>query len=121
MSDTILNSLLQFLPMIVLILGTPLVLFLTLLARKQLNKLGITNTAAIEALVAGVVQQGVMYAEQEAARKAAEGDAADTGTKMEMATNFIILQLEALGLAEMARDELVRRIEAAVGMLNTDV
>jgi len=119
MSETITNTLMQFLPMVVLILGTPLVIGITLLVRKQLNKLGISNTAAIEALVTGVVEQGVLYAEQEAARKAAEGDLADSGTKMELATDFILLQLKTLGLAEMARDELVRRIEASVGNLNT--
>lgn len=119
MNDSIINALVQFLPMLALILGAPLVIGLTLLVRKQLNRWGINDTLALEALVSGVIQQGVLYAEQEAARKAAEGDLADSGTKMEMATTFILLQLKSLGLAEMARDELIRRIEAEVGLLNT--
>jgi hypothetical protein len=121
MNDSIANALIQFLPLLVVILGAPLVIGLTLLVKRQLNRWGISDTAAIEALVNGVVQQGVAYAEQEAARKAAEGDLADSGTKMEMATLFILAQLKALGLAEMARDELVRRIESAVGDLNAAV
>jgi hypothetical protein len=114
-----LESLQQFLPLIVLVLGAPLVLWLTLLAKRGLNKLGLQETAALEALVTMVVNQAVLYAEQEASKAAAAGEEAGAGTKLQLALDFIKLQLVALGLAEMARDELIRRIEASVGELNS--
>jgi len=114
-----LETLQQFLPLIVLVLGAPLVLWLTLIARKGLNKLGLTETAALEALVTTVVNQAVLYAEQEASKIAAAGEEAGADTKLQLAVNFVKAQLVALGLAEMARDELIRRIEASVGELNS--
>ena len=55
----------QLAPTLVFILGAPLVLLATLYVRKLLNKAGIEETAAIEALVEGVILQGVLFAEQE--------------------------------------------------------
>lgn len=116
--DSFINLLQQLLPTVVGILALPLVILATLLVRKGLQRLGLSQTAEIENLVVAIVNQGVKYAEQEAARLAAEGDEADSGTKMEIATTFILAQIEALGLEQMASDELVRRIEAAVGEMN---
>ena len=116
--DSFLNLLQQLLPTVVGILALPLVILATLLVRKGLQRLGLSQTAEIENLVVAIVNQGVKYAEQEASRLAAEGDDADSGTKMEIATTFILAQIELLGIEQMASDEIVRRIEAAVGEMN---
>lgn len=119
--DSLIPLLQQLAPAVVFILGAPLLLLILLYVRKLLNKAGLEETAAIEALVEGVVMQGILFAEQEAAKLAAQGDEADSGTKMELATNFILAQIESLGLAQLAQDELVRRVEAAVGGLNSEI
>jgi len=80
--DSIVNFLLQTLPVIVEILAAPVVILVGYLATKLLGKVGIDNTATIEALITEIVNQGVKYAEQEAAKLAAKGDEADSGTKM---------------------------------------
>lgn len=116
--DSITNFLLQILPVLVDTLALPLTILVGILVVKLLKKVGVDETSAIEALVTEVVNQGVKYAEQEAAKLAEKGDLADSGTKMELATTFILAQIESLGLAELASDELVRRIEAAVGEMN---
>ncbi len=113
-----LEAIQQFLPLIVITLGAPLVLWLTLLAKKALVRVGISETAALETLVTALVNQAVLYAEQEASKLAAEGKESSGSAKLQLALDFVLLQLKALGLAEMARDELVRRIEASVGELN---
>ncbi|MBT5188198.1 MAG: hypothetical protein HOM01_15425 [Kordiimonadaceae bacterium] len=113
-----LEAIQQFLPLIVIILGAPLVLWLTLLAKKVLTMAGISETTTLEALVTALIGQAVMYAEQEASKLAAEGKESSGSAKLQLAIDFILLQLRSLGLAEIARDELVRRIEASVGELN---
>jgi len=62
--------------------------------------------------IAGLAEQGVDYAEEKANQWAASGERSDGAKKMDAALEFVNAQVKELKLDTMARDALVKLIEA---------
>ncbi len=95
------------------ILATVVTLALTALVKKGVDKLGLTRSQDIDAMIDKYVGIGINYAEKAAANKLG-GRSHDGESKMVLAVKTVLDELGQSGIAGVAEDLIVARIENAL-------
>lgn len=106
----------QFLPVVAVILAGVLSALAGVVLVKLRAWAGVKISQAQEDALTDAVLDAIDFAEEQAhkALKAAD-PTPDSESKLEQAVSHLRLEIERRGLPEMARDELVRAIEARIG------
>jgi len=87
--------------------------------RKIHEKTGIDIDAAQQQMLIDAIDHGIGFAEQWALNQSkVTGTPPDGAAKLDAAVKFVLEALDKLGITGKARDELVKLIEARLGLVN---
>lgn len=107
----------QIFPVLLTIAVPTVIVLFTWLARKVSIWLSLGNQLNVEALIMGLVEQGVCYAEQLAANKKKENDEIHGEEKLHLAVEFIISELNKYGIFTITAQEIANKVEAYLGQM----
>jgi hypothetical protein len=106
----------HLLPIVALILSGVLTVLGTYVLRRLSKFLGVKVAAEQEAMVASTVHRGVGYAEEWARTRVRNGEQRPGGAaKMETALDYVDTVLRKYKVPKLAHDEIVKRVESALG------
>ena len=93
------------------ILSSVLIVVLTALAKKLVDKMGIENNQKLDATIDKYVEVGVRFANQYATKKL-DGRTIDSKDKLALATKTVLLELEQSGIKDVAEALIRARVES---------
>lgn len=97
------------------ILSSVLIVVLTALAKKFLDKMGIENNQKLDATIDKYVEIGVRYANQAASKKL-DNRTLDSKDKLALATRTVLLELEQSGIKDVAEALIRARVESLLNV-----
>jgi len=106
----------QILPILISIAIPSVLVLAKWLASKLASKLDAEGKVKVQELLNGIIMGGVAYAEQIAKQKAQNNQAVNGGTKLYIATQWIIDELNKQKIVELTAEEIQKRIESVLGM-----
>lgn len=93
------------------VLSTVLVIVLSALAKKLVDKLGVNRSVQIDEMIDKYVAIGVKAAERVATNKIGSSETLRSGDKMSLATKTVLSELEQSGIKGVAEELIKARIE----------
>jgi hypothetical protein len=91
---------------------------LLILVRKFIQwleiKLDFEISEAAELKILSLIEEGIRYAEEQAKKALKDGEKLSAESKLGLAIEYVVERCKDLGLPELARDKLVKLIEAKI-------
>jgi hypothetical protein len=79
-------------------------------------KLDFDMNEAIELKILSLIEEGILYAEEQALKALKDGKKLGSDDKLRLAIEYVVERCRDLGLPELARDKLVKLVESKVGV-----
>ncbi len=114
--QTLVALLWQLVPILIIIAIPSLGVLVHWIVKKFGAKLDNDTKAKFQEILYNIVMQGVGYAEQIAKQKEKENQKLTSETKLNIATQYVIDELQKNKIFDVTADQIAKKIEAALGL-----